>query len=215
MLANSIPERESLTVEFKSDVKRLPDRDLIMAVACLANTDGGKIYLGVEDDGTVTGLHPEHQSLTGLAVLIANKTVPSLSVRVTALKVQEHNVAVIEVPRSDRPVATSDGLLQRRRLLADGRPECGPFFPHEWDRRASDLGQKKFKPSPHEPEILKYLQAHGRITRREVIDLCRITPEKATWLLGQLVKAGKLSKRGSGRSVFYVRGRKLKRETEV
>jgi len=37
-------------------------------------------------------------------------------------------------------VATSDGLLQRRRLKADGLPECVPFYPHEFAQRQSDLG---------------------------------------------------------------------------
>ena len=40
-----IPQRESLTVEFKSDRNRLNDRDLIAAVVCLANTDGGDLFL--------------------------------------------------------------------------------------------------------------------------------------------------------------------------
>jgi ATP-dependent DNA helicase RecG len=43
-----IPEKESLTVEFKSDQKRLPDRELVAAAVCLANAEGGEIYLGVE-----------------------------------------------------------------------------------------------------------------------------------------------------------------------
>jgi ATP-dependent DNA helicase RecG len=51
------PEREDLVTEFKSDRKRLSDSELVEAVVCLANTDGGIIYLGVEDDGTTTGLH--------------------------------------------------------------------------------------------------------------------------------------------------------------
>ena len=46
---------ETLTVEFKSDVNRLPDRDLVAAVVAMANTEGDLILLGVEDDGTVTG----------------------------------------------------------------------------------------------------------------------------------------------------------------
>lgn len=33
----------------------------MLTVVCLANTAGGDLYLGVEDDGTVTGLHPEHR----------------------------------------------------------------------------------------------------------------------------------------------------------
>mgnify|MGYP003126353297 CR=1 FL=1 len=41
---------ESLAVEFKSDVKSLPDRDLVAAVVALANTEGGDLFLGVEAD---------------------------------------------------------------------------------------------------------------------------------------------------------------------
>lgn len=61
-----LPLTETLTIEFKSDRKRLPDDDLVEALVCLANTEGGELWLGVEDDGTPTGLHPAHQSLAGL-----------------------------------------------------------------------------------------------------------------------------------------------------
>lgn len=48
----TIPKIESLTVEFKSDRKRLSDVELVEAVVCLANAEGGEVWLGVEDDGT-------------------------------------------------------------------------------------------------------------------------------------------------------------------
>ena len=79
---------ESLAVEFKSDVKSLPDRDLVAAVVALANTEGGDLFLGVEDDGTPTGLHANHRNLAGLPALIANKTIPSLAVRVETLELE-------------------------------------------------------------------------------------------------------------------------------
>jgi len=53
---NTIPLHESLTCEFNSDRQCLSDKDLIEAVVCMANCQGGEIYLGVEEDGTVTGL---------------------------------------------------------------------------------------------------------------------------------------------------------------
>ena len=61
----SLPEKESLTVEFKSDRNRLPDKDLIEEIVGLTNTEGGDLYLGVEDDGIPTGLHPKHADITG------------------------------------------------------------------------------------------------------------------------------------------------------
>ena len=134
-----LPDRESLTVEFKSDRGPLPDRDLIAAVVCLANTEGGELWVGVEDDGTPTGLAPEHRRVGGIAALVANRTVPSQGVRVEAVETAAGPVARVEVPKSPRLVATSDGLMQRRRLMADGAPQCVPLYPHEIDRRASDL----------------------------------------------------------------------------
>src|SRR5262245_62042998 len=122
-----IPERESLTVEFKSDRERLADRDLVATVVCLANSEGGELYIGVEDDRTVTGLHAAHQNVTGLTAMIANLTIPPLTVRVEALDVQGVRVAKVTVPKSRQLVATSEGLLQRRRIKADGLPECVPL----------------------------------------------------------------------------------------
>lgn len=136
---HGIPERESLHVELKSDRKRLPDHDLVLAAVCLANAEGGAIFLGVEKDGTITGLHPDHHDATGLAALVGNRTVPPLGVRCVLVDVQGVKVARIEVPRSLRLVASSSGTLQRRRLQASGEPECVPFLPHEFPSRESDL----------------------------------------------------------------------------
>lgn len=131
---------ESLTVEFKSDRNSLPDRDLLAAVVSLANTEGGDLLLGVEDDGTVTGLHANHRNTAGIPALIANKTNPSLSVRVETITLDKTTIAWIQVPKSRQLVSTSEGLLQRRRLMADGRPEAVPFYPHEFVQRQSSLG---------------------------------------------------------------------------
>ncbi len=147
-MKRTIPDRESITVEFKSDRSRLPDRDLVAAVVCLANTEGGDIYLGVEKDGAITGLHPEHQNLASLAALVANRTSPPVSVRVTALQEAGQTIARIEVPKFTRLVATGEGLLQRRRLQADGTPQCVPFHPHEFASRQSDLGTLDYAALP-------------------------------------------------------------------
>jgi ATP-dependent DNA helicase RecG len=148
MSSRPIPERETLTVEFKSDRDHLPDRELIAAVVCLANTDGGELDIGVEDDGQVTGLHPEHRSFAGVAALIANRTVPPLSVRAEALMVEGTPVGKLLVPKARSLVATSEGLLQKRRLKLDGTPECGPLYPHEIAQRQSDLGSLDYSGLP-------------------------------------------------------------------
>ena len=116
---------ENLTVEFKSDARSLPDRDLIAAVVALANTEGGDLFLGVEDDCTITGLHANHRNVTGMPALIANKTIPSMAVRVESIELEGQLIARIHVPKSRQLVSTSDGLLQRRHRplrTAAGKP---------------------------------------------------------------------------------------------
>jgi ATP-dependent DNA helicase RecG len=139
-LEKLIKQGESLYLEFKSDVKGLPDRDLTAAVVSLANTEGGELLLGVEDDGTVTGLNDKHLNVSGMPALIANKTNPSLSVSVERFDLQTGYVARITVPKSRQLVSTSDGLLVRRRLKLDGKPEAVPFYPHEFTQRQSSMG---------------------------------------------------------------------------
>lgn len=135
-----IQRGESLSLEFKSDLKCLPDRDLVATVVSLANTEGGDLLLGVEDDGLVTGLHANHFNVSGIPSLIANKTNPAISVRIERYELQGKSLARIVVPKCRQLVSTSDGLLVRRRLKLDGTPEAVPFYPHEFIQRQSSMG---------------------------------------------------------------------------
>lgn len=135
-----LPAAESLVVEFKSDRKRLPDAELVEALVCLANTDGGELWLGVEDDGQATGLHADHALLAGLAGLVAARTSPSLQVNVEPVNINGVHVARISVPKAQGEVATQSGVYVRRRIKHDGTPECVPMLPHERISRASSFG---------------------------------------------------------------------------
>lgn len=135
-----LPAAESLTVEFKSDRDCLSDRELVEALICLANAEGGELWLGVEDDGTPSGLHPEHEDLMGLSGLVAARTSPSLQVVVEPVTLSGLHLACIHVPKSATDVATTSGVYLRRRLKSDGTPECVPLLPHERASRASRFG---------------------------------------------------------------------------
>ncbi|MCC5897168.1 MAG: putative DNA binding domain-containing protein [Phormidium sp. BM_Day4_Bin.17] len=135
-----LPAQESLTVEFKSDRNKLSDRDLIEAITCLANTEGGELWLGVEDDGTPTGLHSSRSQLNYLVGLVAARTAPSLSVQVEAVTLESITVARIQIPQARGEIATSNGVYLRRRLKPDETPECVPILPHDRISRASRFG---------------------------------------------------------------------------
>lgn len=134
-----LPKKETLKIEFKSDVKRYPDKDIIEAVSAMANTNGGILYLGVEDNGIVTGLHKSHMDAIGLVALIANNTIPSVSVRAEIIIENQHKVMKIATPMSRAVVSTSSGKILKRRLKLDGSPEAVPMYAYEITSRLSEL----------------------------------------------------------------------------
>ncbi|MFM2450614.1 MAG: hypothetical protein RIS44_3064 [Pseudomonadota bacterium] len=140
MTQHTIPSAETLEVEFKSDRDCLNDDDLIEALICLANANGGTLYLGVENDGSATGLHATRPAnIAGLAALIANRTVPRLQVHVQEVQTPAGRVAAIAVPQCSDIIARSDGLVKRRRIGGNGHPECVPFLPSEYASRRADF----------------------------------------------------------------------------
>lgn len=138
-MSRTIPTKETLTVEFKSDITKYGDSDLFEDVVAFANTEGGALYLGVEDDGRITGVHKDHKNPVTLSAYIANNTIPPISVRVEIID-EDSPVLKISVPKSyGGIVATSSGKILRRRMKHDNTPENVPMYPAEMVTRLSDL----------------------------------------------------------------------------
>jgi len=115
-MARHVPPAESLTVEFKSDRKRLPDTELAEAIVCLANTEGGEPWLGAVhvrlDDAGLTVSNPGGlvDGVT-LANLLTTEPRPRHRTLADAMK----RIGVVE--RSGRGVDTI-----YRGMLKFGRP---------------------------------------------------------------------------------------------
>ncbi len=142
-----LPEKESLVTEFKSDRKTLSDSVIVEEVVALSNTDGGRLYIGVEDDGTITGAQPAHRETARLASLISGKTVPPVPARVELIDAPNPAVCVC-VPKSTSIIATSTGKILKRRIKLDGEPETVAMYPYELSSRLSDLGRLDFSAQP-------------------------------------------------------------------
>lgn len=55
-----------------------------------------------------------------------------------------------------------------------------------------------------EQMVLKYAQSNGRITRGDVMQLCRLGENQASYLLRRLTNEAKLRLVGRGRGAHYV-----------
>lgn len=141
---SDLPAKESLTIEFKSDPKSgLPDRVVVEAVVGMTNAEGGTIYIGINDDGSVCGVRTARWLDPVLAAAyIASHTIPPVAVTaVLAKAVNDLPVLVIEVPKSIGIVATHDGKVLKRRLKIDKTPETSPLYPQEFLSRLSEIGR--------------------------------------------------------------------------
>lgn len=164
----TIPTNETLEIEFKSDVKCYPDRELIEEIVGMTNTVGGTLYLGVEDDGSITGVHKNHKDAVGVTALIANNTVPPIAVRAEIIT-EERDILKIEIPRSRAIVSTSSGKILRRRLKMDGTPEVVPMYSYEIPSRLSELGLLDFSAQPLPGATMKDLDPNQRVRLRKII----------------------------------------------
>ncbi len=138
---------ESLTVEFKSDRQPQNDSVIYEEVVAMANTRGGTLLLGVEDDGTVTGARPRHGHNTDpnkLQAAIFNNTVPNVNTRISVVRHLHERVIAVEVDTYPEPCATASGKSVRRTIGGDGKPQTVPYYPRDQRSRRTDMGLLDF-----------------------------------------------------------------------
>ncbi len=165
----TIPKKEALTVEFKSDQAGYSDSDLIDEIVGMTNTQGGDLYLGVEDNGEITGVGKKRQDPIGAVALIANRTIPSVSARAEIIEEEGYPVLKLEIPMSRTIVATTDGKILKRRLKLDGTPENVPLYPYEIPGRLSELSLLDYSGQTIQDATIDDLDPNERIRLRNII----------------------------------------------
>jgi ATP-dependent DNA helicase RecG len=80
--------------------------------------------------------------------------------------------------------------------------------------KAAYVRQRGFEPLQQEQMVLQYVEKHGRITRREAAELCRLASHQARDLLARLVQRGEVSMRGVKKGAFYERASKYMEDSK-
>lgn len=95
-----LPDHESLTVDFKSEWNERKDGEPIKkTLVAFANTAGGDLYIGVDDEGNVVGLTDPGRVEEKLASAVRDNISPSLvgSIATEQLKIQGKSVLRVHV----------------------------------------------------------------------------------------------------------------------
>ena len=99
-----IPQSENQYIEFKSE--RVSARKLAEEIVAFANAEGGEIWLGIEDDKTITGISRSYEE--DIMNICREGVIPPVSPLYQEMEVGNATVARIVVAKGvDRPYYTS------------------------------------------------------------------------------------------------------------
>ena len=184
-------------LEFKNRVPR-PDR-LAREIIALANTDGGKVLIGVDDDGSVVGVRDADEELFALREALGGRVEPEVDIDVEPVRISHRRMAlVVDVPASgDRPhYLRPDGdPRQKRRAFVrvdDQSVEASREAVQLMKEQRKGTGAR-FTFGERERKLLAYLDRHERVTVEGYARLAGVPPWKASKTLVQLAHAGVLA----------------------
>ncbi|MBY0378354.1 MAG: winged helix-turn-helix domain-containing protein, partial [Gammaproteobacteria bacterium] len=96
------------------------------------------------------------------------------------------------------------GLLQAHGAGRGRTYTLSPALYRLLGKRVEYTRQAGFDRLQHEQLVKNYVKQHGAITRQDVIELCRLTPDQAYKLLKRLCIENMLKKQGDRKSSSYV-----------
>lgn len=197
-LLELIEEGESTVLEFKRKVTR-PIK-IAREIAAFANTKGGYLLVGVDDDGSVVGVHSEKSEVDIIERACGFFIEPEIKPEIEIINVYGMDVVSIYIaPSNNKPhmLLTEDKETKKTlrtayirigeksvtasremtRLMNAQRPDAKPL-------RLS-IGDK-------EKRLFAYLERHERATVNDFSRLCNISKRRAERLMVRLVRAGVL-----------------------
>lgn len=133
---------ESIDTEFKSWVRAYSMKERIALAVdeliAFANSRGGTVYFGVEDNGKVTGCTGNYD-LQNIVEAIYDKTRPALFVDSGEIEYEGKKVITLTVEHDGTTYATTDGRCLRR-LGKNSKP----YYPDEMSNKYSTIQNPDF-----------------------------------------------------------------------
>lgn len=196
---------EGQHLEFK---KRVPAPERITKeIIAFANTGGGRLLLGIDDDGTVVGVKDASEEEYVLQQALTNHSDPPVKVEVERVQVtRKRDVIVVVVPVSTRKphflVDPSNGVRTAYVRVEDMSVEAS--------REAVRLMQVSKQPADvlfefgeKEQILLRYLDSYGRVSVMQFATLANISPQTASQTLIVLARANVLQLHSDPREDYF------------
>ena len=97
-LSQVIAKAESTTIEWKPSLSQI--NEIIETISAFANTEGGKIFIGVSNAGKILCIQIGKDTIENLTNRISQHTDPKIHPKITVKRIQEKEIIVVEVKES-------------------------------------------------------------------------------------------------------------------
>ncbi len=208
-LKELIAEGESLTVEFKR--KFTTHEKIARELIAFANTSGGWLLIGVDDDQYVVGIESEKEEISLVEDVCANSIEPPLRPTIEVVQIHHVDVVVVRVEESTyKPhhlltTVHSDmfhnGAVYIRQ--ADKSVQAGKEMIKILESQRSDSEPVTLSIGKHEKHLFEFFETHERITAKQYADLCNISERRAMRLLVRLVRIGMIFIHTQEKTPYY------------
>jgi predicted HTH transcriptional regulator len=186
-----IAEGEHQMLDFKFEVSDF--RKIARTLVAFSNTDGGRLLLGVKDNGSIAGVRSEEEyfMIEGAARLYCKPEVPF---RIREWHVEGRKVVeVIISPGKDKPYMAqdTDGRWIAYIRQGDQNLVASTIVLKVWERQKSGkVTTIRFRKA--EGALLKYLESHAGITVPQFRKIAGLTIYQAEKILVDFIMLGLL-----------------------
>ncbi|MBL1215145.1 MAG: ATP-binding protein [Ignavibacteriae bacterium] len=197
-LLKLIEEGEGLITEFK---QRFSTHEKIAKeVIALANTRGGYIIFGVNDDKSICGVESEKGEAELIKLTAENYCEPPVNYKLHYLEYKDKELVIMEIPESDvKPHRIQDYLPEfdiRKAGVYVRVNEMSMLASKEMIKilqaQASGKSLKHYEIGKNEKIAFEYLDTNNTISVKELSKLANISTRRASRALIKLVRANLL-----------------------
>jgi predicted HTH transcriptional regulator len=197
-----IAEGEGLRIEFKRHFSS-PEK-IAKEIIAFANTKGGTILFGVDDDGSVFGLQSEKSEISEIEHTSQFLCDPPIAVNCDVIPWSgKKDIIAVTISASDnKPHTLVEYDLSGKKVVNGSRigfvrvrdksMQASKEVMKVMESRRSDAPPLRIAFGHNEKVLFEYLEENGKITVQEFADLVNISRRRASKILVDLVRAGTL-----------------------
>ena len=198
-LINLIENGENLNVEFK---QRFSDYEKISKeIIAFANTNGGYIIFGIDDNGKTYGVESEKEIVELVKETINNYCEPKIDYDISYIELEHKEIVVLEIPESNyKPHRIQDYKnqldLNNAQVFIRVNDKSVPASKEMiklLQTASNEQKLSKYSIGKNEKLVFEFLKNNDFITSKELSKLANISSRRASRTLINLVRANILA----------------------